>query len=119
MTRWEPFNAVRKLSTAMDQRLSNAFVPTLGNSQTLPVDVTETDEAYSMQVVVPGINPDDLDITVDARTVRSRANGNARPCPKARPFTSVNAAPADSSARCSFRCRSMLTVRRRTTSTAS
>jgi len=68
--RWEPVNDMLKVNTALDQLFTNAFVPAFGlSSQSVAVDIIENEHAYTAQVVVPGINPDDLDIMVNDQTL--------------------------------------------------
>ena len=74
ITRWTPFDDMLKLNTAMQQLFNNSFVPTFnraGNAS-LPLDVAETDEAYIVQAVVPGINTDSLDIEVKEQALTIR-----------------------------------------------
>jgi HSP20 family protein len=87
MTRWEPFNDMLKLSTAMDQLFNSAFVPAFGRgSQTLPVDVFEREDAYTVQVVVPGIDPNDLDITVNDQALTIKGEWKQAELPQGATF---------------------------------
>lgn len=74
LTRWEPFNEVMRLSSVMDQLFNNAFVPltSIGRQPVIPIDVYENDEGYLVQAVVPGINPDQLDIQLDNQVLTIR-----------------------------------------------
>lgn len=66
LTRWEPFNDMLKLSTAMDHLFNSAVVPGFGrDSETLPIDVVESAEGFTVHAIVPGIAPQDLDISVN------------------------------------------------------
>jgi HSP20 family protein len=71
---WNPVQDMLKLSTAMDQLLNNAFVQgtTRMAQQLLPVDVAENDEAYIVEVAVPGIHPEDIDIEVNQQMLTIR-----------------------------------------------
>ena len=71
MVRWDPFNEMMTLRDAMDQLFENALIGTgprsagqQANGWGLPVDVTEDEDNYVVKASVPGINPDDLDISV-------------------------------------------------------
>lgn len=87
LSRWEPFNDMLKLSTAMDQLFSTAFVPTVGRStQTLSIDVVEREDVFTVQAVVPGINPDDLDITVSDHTLTIKGEWKQPEFPKGTTF---------------------------------
>ena len=74
LTRWDPFNEMLTLGTAMDRLLNSAFVPSQGRifGMSLPIDVIENEDVFTVQAVVPGINPDDLDIQVNDQIVTLR-----------------------------------------------
>lgn len=74
LARWDPFNDMLKLSTLMDQLLANAFVPMerLGRTARLPIDVAENDEGYIVQAVVPGVDPNKLEIILDGQVLTIR-----------------------------------------------
>ena len=69
-TRRDPFQELAQLSQAID-RFFNSFwrsAPWMEGDQPysegyLPLDVTETDDAYVVKASLPGLNPDDLEIT--------------------------------------------------------
>ena len=78
MVRWEPFRDIVSLREAMDRLLQESFVGPWG-SMACPseraiaaVDMYETDDAVVLEAALPGVNPDDLDISVaeDAITIR-------------------------------------------------
>lgn len=69
--RWDPFREMMTLRDAMDRMFENAFISprttewfTEGEIP-LALDVVEDDEKYIVKASVPGINPDDLEITYD------------------------------------------------------
>lgn len=74
LTRWSPFDDMLKLNTAMQQLFNHSLVPVFNrvSSASLPLDVTETDEAYLVQAVAPGINTDSLDIQVKDQVLTIR-----------------------------------------------
>lgn len=72
ITRWDPFRDMMSLRNAMDRLLESAFVgPQWGWTQAfrgeLALDVLETEDEFVVKASLPGINPDDLDITFDNR----------------------------------------------------
>jgi HSP20 family protein len=74
---WDPFREVISLRDAMNSLLQESFVrPTSLFSQdgsaVLPVDVSETDNDFVIKASVPGINPDDVQITVQGDTLSIR-----------------------------------------------
>jgi len=72
--RWNPFGEMVSLRSAMDRMFEGAMIgPELewrpSTSWQLSLDVVESDDDYSVKASVPGINPDDLNITLSGRTL--------------------------------------------------
>ncbi len=69
LTRWEPFNEMVSLRDAMNQLFQDSFIRP-GNllmpfdGQQLAVDVIENKDEVIVKASVPGIKPDELDITL-------------------------------------------------------
>lgn len=67
MTRWDPFGEMMSLREAMNSLFEESYVtPRGGRGQTLgmPVDVAETSDSFIVEASLPGIKPEDLDITI-------------------------------------------------------
>jgi HSP20 family protein len=76
LTRWEPFKDLMTLREAMDRLFEDSFVRTgprwvaSGESGCdLPVDAYVTDEELVVTASVPGIDPEDVDITIEGDTL--------------------------------------------------
>ncbi len=72
MTRWHPFNDmvdVMTLRDAMNQLFEDSFVqPSAlrsGDTLAAPMDVSETPNAFVVEMAVAGLRPDDLNVTVE------------------------------------------------------
>ena len=68
MTRFGPLAEMMTLREAMNNLLEESFVPpTAGRGQalTMPLDVAETADAFIVEASLPGIKPEDLDITLE------------------------------------------------------
>jgi len=69
LTRWDPFDDMLTLREAMNQLLEDSFVSpttTRGGQGFAPVlDMSETEDAYQVEVAVPGLKPEDLQITLE------------------------------------------------------
>jgi HSP20 family protein len=70
ITRWDPFHDVLSLREAMSQLMEESFVrPTAatGNGrQYMPaLDLSETQESYVVEAVLPGLQPEDVEVTVE------------------------------------------------------
>jgi HSP20 family protein len=76
MQRWDPWSDIVSLREAMNSLLEDSFVrarggaPRVGGS--LAVDVKEKDDAYEIRASVPGVKPEDVDVSVLGDTVRIR-----------------------------------------------
>lgn len=76
MQRWDPWSDIVSLREAMNSLLEDSFVrargglPRVGGS--LAVDVKEKDDSYEIRASVPGVKPDDVDVSVLGDTVRIR-----------------------------------------------
>jgi HSP20 family protein len=77
LTRWDPFSDLR---TTMDRLFDEGFSrpwrmipPTAEFQTTVPVDVSETDDAIEVKAALPGVKPDEVEITVanDVLTIKA------------------------------------------------
>ena len=62
----DPFGEMMSLRDAMNSLFEDSFVnPRTGGGQALamPMDVAETKDAYVVEAALPGVKPEDLDIT--------------------------------------------------------
>ncbi len=76
LIRWDPFREMVSLRDAMDRLFEESFVrpfggwPLLGGeAQTLALDVYETDDNLVVEASLPGISPDEVDISVVGNTL--------------------------------------------------
>lgn len=78
LSRWEPFREMMSLREAMDRLFEESFVwPSrvmgAGGRTTFPLDVRERDDTYEIRAELPGVRPEDLDITVQGGMLTIRA----------------------------------------------
>ena len=79
LRRWDPYRESMSMRSPMD-RLFNDWFGDFGNwgesgtryALQLPLDVSETDEAYIVRASLAGIKPEDLDISVQNSTLTIR-----------------------------------------------
>jgi len=71
LTRWDPVREMLTLRSAMDRLFEEAFTPVVRPSLvekvwtlTPAVDMYETDDEVVVKATIPGVKPEDLDITV-------------------------------------------------------
>ncbi len=73
LTRWDPFQEMMNLRTTVDRLFEGAYgqsnLTTQAANWGLALDVIEDDDAFVVKASVPGINPDDLEITFNDNTL--------------------------------------------------
>jgi len=76
ISRWEPFKDLMTLREAMDRLFEDSFVrtgsrwATAGESRcALPLDVYITDEELVITAAVPGMDPKNVEITIEGDTL--------------------------------------------------
>jgi len=69
VTRWDPFQDALSLREAMSQLMEESFVqPTAaqGGKKFVPaLDLSETADGYLVEAALPGVKPEDVEITVE------------------------------------------------------
>ena len=78
MDRWDPFRDMMSFREAMDRWLQQGISSTgqLISSMRpdgIPMDVIEHDDSFEVRASVPGVKPDDVEVTVQGERVRVRA----------------------------------------------
>ncbi len=82
ISRWDPFKEMMTLRQAMDRLFEDAFVrPSrlLGEpvGTYLPLDIYTTKDAVVVRASVPGVKPEDLEITIEGNVVNLRGETKA------------------------------------------
>jgi HSP20 family protein len=76
ISRWDPWRDMMSLRDAMDRLIGESFVPMRGDkamtASALAVDVAEQGDNYVITAPVPGVAPDDVEITVLGDSLRIR-----------------------------------------------
>jgi len=75
--RWDPFQEAVSLREAMNSLLQESFVrpgtaSPQGGFAALPLDICETENDFVIKASLPGVKPDDVDITVHGDTLTIR-----------------------------------------------
>ena len=69
VTRWDPFQDMLSLREAMNQLVEESFVrPATGQNgkNFVPaLDLSETTEGYLVEAALPGVKPEDVEVTVE------------------------------------------------------
>jgi HSP20 family protein len=74
MQRWDPFNEMTSLRSVIDRLFDDAFVraPAAQGQQGgmwMPLDIYEKGDSIVVRASLPGIKPEDINITVQGNTV--------------------------------------------------
>jgi len=74
ISRWEPFRDLMTLREAMDRLFEDSFVRpgprwTEEGTCALPIDAYTTADDVVIVAAVPGVDPDDIEITIDGDTL--------------------------------------------------
>lgn len=76
LARWEPFRDLVSLREAMDRLFEESVVRpsrlTLARTESLAMDMYETDDALVVKAAIPGVDAEDLDITITGDTLNVR-----------------------------------------------
>ncbi|MCB8927985.1 MAG: Hsp20/alpha crystallin family protein [Ardenticatenaceae bacterium] len=69
MIRWNPFGEMARMRNEIDRLFEDAFNAPVGKWERnsvwgFPLDVTENEDTFTVKAAVPGMNPDDLEITI-------------------------------------------------------
>jgi HSP20 family protein len=72
--RYDPFREMLSLRKAMDQLFEQSFVrPTWGTGGTqgmsVPMNVYQDEQGYHVQVLLPGVNPDNVELSVQQNSL--------------------------------------------------
>ena len=85
--RWIPIREMAAMQSAMDSRFENEwrYAQPVFNGQSLALEVYETDMDYTVVAVLPGLNADDINIslhdgglTISAEMAEPEVNANTR-----------------------------------------
>jgi len=80
--RWDPFREAVSLRDAMNSLLQESFVrpggmPAQAGYSTMPLDVSETENEFVVKAALPGVKPEDVQITVQGDTLTIRGESKA------------------------------------------
>jgi HSP20 family protein len=75
ITRWDPFAEMASIRQTMDRLFEEAWPRRFGlNSEAyFPVDLYETNDEVVVKASLPGVKPEDIDISVTGQTVTIKA----------------------------------------------
>ena len=69
LRRWEPFHELRRMRGEMDRLWPRLFFPTDGEEEVerwdIPLDVIEEGDNILVHAAMPGVKPEDIDVTIE------------------------------------------------------
>jgi HSP20 family protein len=84
--RYDPFREALSLRNALDQLFEQSFVrPSWGSSGAtgagVPMNVYETEQRYQVQALLPGVKPEDIDLSVQQNnlTIKGQFQSAVKP----------------------------------------
>lgn len=84
ITRYDPLGEMVSLRSAMDRLVEDSFVSpfswrtiTGGDSVSPAIDVHETDDELVVTAALPGVNPEDVEMTITGQTLTLRGDFKA------------------------------------------
>ncbi len=82
LIKWEPFSDLVTLRDAMDCLFEDSFVrmrplPATLGGEALALDVYETDDSVVVKTAVPGVKPEDIDITITGNSLTIKGETKA------------------------------------------
>lgn len=80
--RWDPFDDMLSLRDAMDRLLQESFVRPAGSlfsagRGSLPLDLSENEDSYTICATMPGVNPDDVQVNIHGNTLTIRGQSRS------------------------------------------
>ena len=76
IVRWNPYREMYNLINAMDRRVDSRYLSPrylTANSWGLALDVSESEDAYLVKASLPGINSDDIDVSIESNVLTIKA----------------------------------------------
>ena len=83
ITRWQPFTELMSLRQAMDRLFEDSFVSpsrilgAFGSGVTTPVDMYHTTNDIVVKAALPGVKPEEVDITITGDTLTIKGKTKA------------------------------------------
>ncbi len=67
LVRWNPFRDMAAMQRVMDRMFEDAWRPMMESQplNSLALDVSETDKAYTLTTELPGVKPEDIHVRLD------------------------------------------------------
>jgi HSP20 family protein len=78
IVRWDPFSEMTRMQRMMDRMMeepfSRSYESYLPTVPAMAVDLRETETEYIVKATVPGVKPEDVDITISDNILTIKAN---------------------------------------------
>lgn len=82
LRRWEPFNELRRMEDALDRMWGGFFRPARylrpwAEEWALPLDIHQTEDSVVVKAPIPGVKPEDVEVTIEGNTLTVRGESKA------------------------------------------
>ena len=82
LRRWEPFNELRRMEDIFGRMRPvflrpNRMVRRWSEEWELPLDISQTEDSIAIKASVPGIRPEDVEVTIEGKTLTLRGEFKA------------------------------------------
>lgn len=80
LIRWNPTRNRTNLFNEFDRMVNDMMewsAPTVPARWGLPLDVAETEDAYTVTASIPGLNPDDIEVTLEENVLTIRGENQS------------------------------------------
>lgn len=82
LRRWEPLDELRRMEHTLDRMWGGFFRPARtfrrwSNEWELPLDVYQTDDSIELKASVPGVKPEDVEVTIEGNTLTLRGGSKS------------------------------------------
>ena len=78
LTRWEPFREMRRMHDMLDRVMDDSLRGELREGDFFegiaPIDIYQTDDQIVIEASMPGVDPDDIDISITGDTLTLRGD---------------------------------------------
>ena len=71
--RWDPFREMRRMENRMDRAWRRFGIGEVVEGWAVPLDIVEDGDDVIVRATLPGVNPDDIDITIEGGLLTIKA----------------------------------------------
>lgn len=77
-SQWDPFEELKTVSQQLSELIDRPWWPVSGNGFVPAADLEETDDAFLVEIELPGVKRDDIDVELTGRRLTVRGERKER-----------------------------------------